>query len=393
MAPTLVLQNTTVSAIINPDYTHWMRQDQLIVLAIVSSVADTVTNMLGGVKTSKDAWQTLKTMFANSSRSRILSLKEKLSHLSKGDLSITAYMQQIKTLSDELAIIHQPLDNTDLVLYTLNGIGAEFREVAAAIRARDTPISFEELHEKLEDFETYIKRSAQSIDNVIPTAHAAQRYRPSYTNTKDPHWTPSSKSQSGPHSSKRVICKYCHKPGHTEKVCYKLHGYPNRTINNATHPPAAMYAQNTSTYSSPKWIMDSGATHHVTNDLQNLSFNTPYTGSDQLLVGDGSGLNISHTGTSFIHSPSSHFQLADILCVPSIKQNLLSVSKLCKTNCVSVEFFPKHFLVKDLKTGTVLMQGHHHNNLYTCSLPPSSKASLASIQFQGNTVHTSFSRP
>lgn len=67
-------------------------------------------------------------------------------------------MNQIIALSDELAIIHQPLDNTDLVFNTLNGFGIEFHEVAVAIQVGDTPIEFEKLHEKLIDFEVYLKR-------------------------------------------------------------------------------------------------------------------------------------------------------------------------------------------------------------------------------------------
>ncbi|KAJ1406402.1 gag-polypeptide of LTR copia-type [Sesbania bispinosa] len=68
---------------INPNYECWVRQDQLIVHAIISSVEPTLTTMLGSVKTSKDAWDILCTMYANKSRSRILSLKEKLSQLTK----------------------------------------------------------------------------------------------------------------------------------------------------------------------------------------------------------------------------------------------------------------------------------------------------------------------
>ncbi|KAJ1427986.1 BSD domain [Sesbania bispinosa] len=41
--------------------------------------------------------------------------------------------------------------------------------------------------------------------------------------------------------------------------------------------------------------MDSGATHHITNDLDRLHLSSPYSGSDQLIVGDGSTLPITHT--------------------------------------------------------------------------------------------------
>lgn len=44
------------------------------------------------------------------------------------------------------------------------------------------------------------------------------------------------------------------------------------------------------------WIIDSGATHHVTSNLANFSMHAPYSGSDGVIVGDGVGLPITHTG-------------------------------------------------------------------------------------------------
>uniref|UniRef100_A0A0D3AH30 Retrovirus-related Pol polyprotein from transposon TNT 1-94-like beta-barrel domain-containing protein n=2 Tax=Brassica oleracea var. oleracea TaxID=109376 RepID=A0A0D3AH30_BRAOL len=46
---------------------------------------------------------------------------------------------------------------------------------------------------------------------------------------------------------------------------------------------------------SSTWLLDSGASHHMTSDLANLSLHTPYNGGDDVILGDGSGLNISHT--------------------------------------------------------------------------------------------------
>ena len=46
------------------------------------------------------------------------------------------------------------------------------------------------------------------------------------------------------------------------------------------------------------WIPDSSATQHMTPDsnlLQNLQ---PYSGADQVLVGDGKALTIDHIGSS-----------------------------------------------------------------------------------------------
>ncbi|KAJ1392368.1 gag-polypeptide of LTR copia-type [Sesbania bispinosa] len=84
---------------INLAYNHWIRQDRLIGHALISFIDPTLTIVLGVVQTSKDAWDILSTMYANKSRSKILSLKDKLSHLTKGDQSVSAYLQQINLVS------------------------------------------------------------------------------------------------------------------------------------------------------------------------------------------------------------------------------------------------------------------------------------------------------
>ena len=99
--------------------------------------------------------------------------------------------------------------------------------------------------------------------------------------------------------------------------------------------------------------MDIEASHHVNWNLTNLSHHQPYEGSDDILLGDDSGLS-THTGSSKLPTASKSFYLSNVLCVPSIKQNLISISKFCKTNNTYIEFFPSSFVVKDLKTGGLL---------------------------------------
>jgi hypothetical protein len=45
------------------------------------------------------------------------------------------------------------------------------------------------------------------------------------------------------------------------------------------------------------WLLNSGASHNITSDLANLTTHSKYNGTDEVILGDGSGLKISHTGS------------------------------------------------------------------------------------------------
>lgn len=119
-----------------------------------------------------------------------------------------------------------------------------------------------------------------------------------------------------------------------------------------------------STGDSSTWLLDSGASHHMTSDLSNLALHSPYTGGDDVLLGDGSGLQITHTGSLSTPSFTRPFFLDNVLYVPSLDKNLLSVFQLCYTNGVSVTFTPTYFQVRDLNTGVLRLEGKPKNGTY-----------------------------
>ncbi|PNX72737.1 retrovirus-related Pol polyprotein from transposon TNT 1-94, partial [Trifolium pratense] len=190
-----------------------------------------------------------------------------------------------------------------------------------------------------------------------------------------------SQSHFGSNNNKKenVVCQYCDRPGHTARDCRKLRGRPRN--------PSAHVAQTVGpAYNAPpSWLFDSGASHHITNDLQNLSIKEEYTGNDHLQVASGNSLPITHVGSTSIYTPtSSSLHLSNVLFVPNVTQNLISVSQLCQTNKVSIEFFPWHFEVKDLCTGEILLRGLNEDNVY--KLTPSQLQPHTSLAKTANTL-------
>lgn len=80
---------------------------------------------------------------------------------------------------------------------------------------------------------------------------------------------------------------------------------------------SAMIAS-TDEFKDPGWIADSGATNHCTPTSTNLQDNFDYEGSEQLYIGDGTGLDISVVGKSTFSSGSTNLYLKDILHIPRV---------------------------------------------------------------------------
>lgn len=112
------------------------------------------------------------------------------------------------------------------------------------------------------------------------------------------------------------------------------------------------------------WYTDSGAHSHISADLANLSLNNEYHGDDQLAVGNGAGLKISHVGSSQLLTEISTFHLNDILHCPNGSANLLSVNKFTHDKNFHFIFSPNGFCVKDNVTGKMLFGGRYENGLY-----------------------------
>ena len=119
------------------------------------------------------------------------------------------------------------------------------------------------------------------------------------------------------------------------------------------------------------WYMDTRATYHLTLNFNNLNAHTPFASLDKVVIGNGNCLNISNIGYSTILSVSQ--SLKNILHVPQLTTNLISVNRLCINNNVTMEFFTNGFVMKDQASKKALLQGNLNHGLYKLSSSASGK--------------------
>ncbi|KAK3015974.1 hypothetical protein RJ639_007262 [Escallonia herrerae] len=202
-------------------------------------------------------------------------------------------------------------------------------------------------------------------------------------------------SDNQPHKGK-PWCDHCCRPGHIKEKCWKIHGKPanwkprkpqpeNRgyvatteeksisedvvfskeqlellqnMFNQAQiNPPvigSGTIAQkgifpsafNSKVEKSNPWVIDTGASDHMTGDISLFSSYSTCSNNYKVRIADGSLSTVSGMG-SIVISPS--ITLDYVLLVPSLSCNLLSISKLTKNLKCVANFFPTHciFQVQD----------------------------------------------
>ena len=170
--------------------------------------------------------------------------------IQRGNRLISTFLHVVKALADEIVIIDHPIFDNDLTLYILNGLGPDFRETAAPIRAREKSLVFEKLHDLLVGHESYIRRLEVATQQMVMTTNFTNKcqlssrgdfskksYKP---NGSQRNQGQSSARQSNGHqhdgrrsnygfdkpnkNHKRYMlrCQFCEQMGHTAKHCPQL---------------------------------------------------------------------------------------------------------------------------------------------------------------------------
>ncbi|KAL6339861.1 hypothetical protein AAG906_034949 [Vitis piasezkii] len=99
------------------------------------------------------------------------------------------------------------------------------------------------------------------------------------------------------------------------------------------------------------WIVDTGASDHMTGDAAILQNYKPSNGHSSVHIADGSKSKIAGTGSIKL---TKDLYLDSVLHVPNLDCNLLSISKLARDLQCVTKFYPNSCVFRDLKSGKMI---------------------------------------
>ena len=156
------------------------------------------------------------------------------------------------------------------------------------------------------------------------------------------------------------------------------------------NPPAKLAAMASATNdvianNQDPWLANSGTSDHLTANLSNLATPSQYKGPEQVIVGNGQAVPINHIGNTTLPTKYHNFILKDVLHVPRIAMNLLSVHKFCLHNNCSCHFDANELKIQDIPMGRLLYRDLSKNGVY----PVYSRNFLKPIAFPSTSVSPS----
>lgn len=229
----------------NPEYVKWFNQDQQLLSGLLSRKFSLMSLILVHPKKPGTSCNV-----CSAPRARVVQIRVDLATAKKGDLSAGDYFSRIKGLVSELAAANSPISDDEVIVYLLEA--------------------------------RLLKRHSDQQLRVPSTAHFAGRGGPFRGRGRGSGGFPPSRGDVPSRSfgdrrtpSQRPTCAIAIRCWHRMDEAYHEN-------------PSAMVA--TSSYKiDPNWYSDTGATEHITSDLDRLAVREQYNGGDKVHVGDGTG--------------------------------------------------------------------------------------------------------
>nr|GME12870.1 UBN2_3 domain-containing protein [Ipomoea batatas]GME14534.1 UBN2_3 domain-containing protein [Ipomoea batatas] len=189
----------------HPDHTRWHRVNNMVMSWILNSIHSSLANTVLYSTDAASAWTDLKERFSTANGPRIYEIEKRIATFSQRDASIADYHNHLSALWDELnQLVPPPKYESQRVQSEGYERPVDHSALQAARIDIDAP---NPLQSHMSSMHHFTAAANQSSTN---RAHASSSTSPPGNNRPRPR------------------CAHCGTLGHTQQVCYKLHGYPPR---------------------------------------------------------------------------------------------------------------------------------------------------------------------
>eukprot|EP00253_Pinus_taeda_P029696 PITA_29696 len=298
---------------------------------IRDSIDKRLVAYISDLNTSKEIYDRLVSLFKVNDANQVLFLRNKLKEIKKGkDESMQAYFLRITKIKNDLLSIGETIIDREMALTTLGGLPSEWYVFRTTLLNNNVIPGFEELMARCIQEETRVEEQEMPMPNGPPVAFSSHAKKKNNSGTK-------SKRKARPAGGRKGRCYICDKPGHYAKEC------PDRKIShwdddqNSSHGNQRNGKSNSKaalSTSAPSesmviWLIDSGASRHFTGYKEVLHNLIEKETNLEIVLRDNMKYPVKGVGNvSLKLNQGNMIHLQDVLYVPDLKKNLVSISAM-----------------------------------------------------------------
>ena len=318
--------------------------------------------------TAREAWLQLEAVYQAKTTARKLLLRKQLAQLKmEAGEPITKYVARARGIQDQLRAAGHEVQDQEVAWAVLAGLPDEFNTVVTVLETTsETGMSLEDILPKLQQVEQR-QRKYERPDEKALIARPFGGTKPSGGNNDGAggrhgtshHYSGGQHRESGSSWQFSGKCHYCHKKGHRQWECKQKKrdeaaagGQPPQYRQPQQRPPQQQYSAialtaqaeeqagscNSSTAGILRWVLDSGASRHMTPHRDILVNERPLTEDITVTFGNGGQSKPASVGDVMLKTGTYILVLTDVLYVPGASENLLSVRRATKTGGASFTF-------------------------------------------------------
>ena len=324
------------------------QEDAKALALIALHVKDHHLTTVGESTTARGAWETLKNIYESKTNARKLLLRKELTQLKKGPAEpITKYVARAKEIQSQLRAAGHTVADQDLAFSVLAGLPASYNTINTVLTSSDRELKIDEILPKLQQQEQMMQPESDAEAALFAKRRGSFGKKPT-----------SGFGSYKPMERRKETrkCIYCKQVGHLIANCWQRKrdeaqsGSSTQPKKNGQLGAIALSAYGSmsstaetsvlaATDSTYRWVLDSGASRHITAH-QSILLNTRcITEPITITFGNGEASTATHVGDVMLHTPATAFLLKDVLHVPGASENLLSVHSATKKG-VEFKFGP-----------------------------------------------------
>ncbi|KAI5325275.1 hypothetical protein L3X38_034349 [Prunus dulcis] len=189
-------------------------------------------------------------------------------------------------------------------------------------------------------------KKEKEVNTVHLTTNAPKRHYPK-PNSSAAANKDNTKANSPPKGSNALAvnktnvfkCYFCERTGHLKRECHKYKRWvEKKKTKGKSNSVSVCFESSSINIPSNSWWIDTGSSIHIANSLQDfISQSKPSRDHDHVFLGNGKKVAVLAVGSVQLQLVSGFsLVLKDVAYVPSMRRNLISVSRLVREKFIFV---------------------------------------------------------